>query len=117
MEARQTSSLSAWVRVRLCLTIPPADMTRIIQPPRFIPTYCRAGMFKFRSDGSAADFEPVRVGTCSIVLDNTTRRYDPYNTASPLYPNVLPGRYVQIPIGWKRGRLRACPRGYVFDCA
>ncbi len=48
------------------------------------------------SDGNADGFEPVRVGTATLTLDNSTRRYDPYNTSSPLYPNVLPGRYIRI---------------------
>jgi hypothetical protein len=48
------------------------------------------------SDGDANGFEPVRVGTATLVLDNSSRRYDPYNTSSALYPNVQPGRYIRI---------------------
>lgn len=48
------------------------------------------------SDGNADGFEPIRVGTATLTLDNSSRRYDPYNTSSPLYPNVLPGRYIRI---------------------
>lgn len=48
------------------------------------------------SDGNASGFEPVRVGTATLILDNTSRRFDPYNTASDLYPYVLPSRYVRI---------------------
>lgn len=48
------------------------------------------------ADGNANGFEPVRVGTATLILDNTSRRYDPYNTNSDLYPYVLPARYVRI---------------------
>jgi hypothetical protein len=48
------------------------------------------------SDGNANGFEPARVGTATLILDNTSRRYDPYNTGSDLYPYVLPARYVRV---------------------
>lgn len=48
------------------------------------------------SEGNADGFEPVRVGTATLILDNSSRRYDPYNTSSPLYPDVLPARYIRI---------------------
>lgn len=41
-------------------------------------------------------FEHMGVGTCSLTLDNKDRRYDPRNAASPLYPNVVPGRKVFV---------------------
>lgn len=56
----------------------------------------RTNYLNIDSDGNATGFEPVRVGTATLTLDNTTRRYDPYNTTSPLYPYVLPGRYVRV---------------------
>lgn len=42
---------------------------------------------KSGSDG----FETVTPGTFTATLNNLTRRYDPYNSNSPIYPNVLPG--------------------------
>jgi hypothetical protein len=51
---------------------------------------------KVGSDGKAEGFEPTKIGTCTLVLDNSSRRFDPYNTASDLYPNVLPGRFIRI---------------------
>jgi hypothetical protein len=40
-----------------------------------------------RRDGSG--FERIAVGTCSLELDNSSGRYDPRNTSSPLYPHLL----------------------------
>jgi hypothetical protein len=51
---------------------------------------------KVGSDGNAEGFEPTKIGTCTLVLDNSSRRFDPYNTASDLYPNILPGRFIRI---------------------
>jgi len=56
----------------------------------------RRTFLEINSEGVASGFEPIRVGTASVTLDNTSRRFDPYNTASPLYPNVQPGRYIRI---------------------
>jgi len=39
---------------------------------------------------------PFEVGEATATFDNTDGRYDPYNTSSPLYPNVAPGKYVRI---------------------
>ncbi len=49
----------------------------------------------FISSGGDA-FEPVQVGTCEIILSNHDGRYDPYNTSSPLYPNVAPGKFMRL---------------------
>lgn len=43
-------------------------------------------------------FEKVNTGRCYIVLDNSTGRYDAWNTSSPLYPNVTYGRDVKITV-------------------
>jgi hypothetical protein len=39
-------------------------------------------------------------GAASIVLDNRDRRFDPSNTASPYYPNVLPMKRINIRATW-----------------
>ena len=44
------------------------------------------------------DFEPIRGGTAEIELENRAGIYDPYNTASPLYPHILPGRKVTVSV-------------------
>lgn len=43
-------------------------------------------------------FEPLQPGGGEIILDNHDGRYDPYNTASPLYPNVRTGVPIQISV-------------------
>lgn len=45
---------------------------------------------------SGEKFENFQEGTASLTLENRSRRYDPYNTSSPLYGNVKPGRLCQI---------------------
>lgn len=40
--------------------------------------------------------EPVNVGRLTLTLDNSDGRFDPFNTASPLYPYVAPGRSIQF---------------------
>lgn len=66
----------------------------------------RQNYLNIDSDGNADNFEPVRVGTATLTLDNSTRRYDAYNTSSPLYPYVLPGRYI---------RIRVLYNGTIYD--
>src|SRR5689334_13570193 len=60
----------------------------------------RRSYIKVGGDGKAEGFEPVRLGTCVITLDNTSRRYDPFNTSSVLYPNVLPGRFIRVRVNY-----------------
>ena len=45
---------------------------------------------------SGGGFEPLTIGSCTIVLDNSDGRYDPYNSESALYPNVAPGKKIFI---------------------
>jgi hypothetical protein len=40
--------------------------------------------------------ERYKPGVCEVVLDNSDGRYDPFNTSSPLYPNVAPGKFARI---------------------
>lgn len=55
---------------------------------------------RYDGDGKAEGFEFMKVGTARITLDNHDGRYDPYNTSSPLYPYILPGRYIQISVNY-----------------
>lgn len=56
----------------------------------------RGRKYQIKPDGSG--FEPVMVGDCQITLNNLDGRYDPYNIASPIYPNVLPGRKFRLDV-------------------
>lgn len=49
---------------------------------------------EFSSGGSG--FEHCSPSKASISLHNHDRRYDPRNASSPLYPNIKPGRRIQI---------------------
>lgn len=42
--------------------------------------------------------EPFTIGTARATLDNADGRYDPWNTSSPLYPYVKPGKFVRIAV-------------------
>jgi hypothetical protein len=46
--------------------------------------------------GGAVGFEHARVGKATLIFDNSTGRYDPRNAASALYPNIKPGRKMQV---------------------
>jgi hypothetical protein len=61
-------------------------------------------------------FERYQPGEVSAVFDNYDGRYDPYNTSSPLYPNVSPGKFVRIMV--KDGTLGTnynIMRGKIYD--
>lgn len=52
------------------------------------------------SDSSinADNLEHIKVGELSFVLENHDRRYDPYNTSSPLYGYILPARRLKVSV-------------------
>lgn len=47
-------------------------------------------------DSKANGLQPVIIGNCTLIMDNSTRRFDPRNTSSPLYPNVGLNKNVRI---------------------
>lgn len=49
-------------------------------------------------DFSGSGIETFEPGKATLTMVNTDRRYDPYNSDSPLYPYILPGRPVQISV-------------------
>jgi hypothetical protein len=56
----------------------------------------RTSRFNIDGNGNADGIKMPDVGTARIVLDNTTKRFDPYNAAGALYGNILPGRFIRI---------------------
>ena len=58
-----------------------------------LPSFYRGRSYYISSGGDG--FEAFQEGRVSIVLENTSRRYDPWYTSSPLYPNVVPSRKCQ----------------------
>ena len=65
---------------------------------RMIPPFrCERGRKRMvRRDGKGFEKQPA--GRITATLDNYDGRYDPYNTSSPLYPNVRPGRDVYVTV-------------------
>ena len=49
-------------------------------------------------NAASTGFEPVRPGKMVLTLENKDNRFDPYNTSSPLYPNVTPGKLCQLTV-------------------
>jgi hypothetical protein len=45
--------------------------------------------------GGVSGFEGQERGTATLLFDDPNRRYDPYNTGSPIYP-IYPGRLCQL---------------------
>lgn len=68
-----------------------------------------------KSDGSGV--EQLQVGRLEVVLDNYDGRYDAWNTASPLYPNVSPGGDIRLIVRDLNGSTPYYPvfRGIVND--
>jgi hypothetical protein len=46
--------------------------------------------------GRNSELDTFQTGMMSMTLDNTDARFDPSNTSSPHYPNVLPMRLVRV---------------------
>lgn len=49
-------------------------------------------------------FAPIETGIARVTLDNSDGRYDGWNTSSPLYPNVQPGKDIRIRVADLEGR-------------
>jgi len=63
--------------------------------------------------GRASDLDQFDTGTAQIVLDNRDRRFDPFYTSGPYYPNGLtPRRPVRI-VGQIGGQTYEVFRGFV----
>jgi hypothetical protein len=45
---------------------------------------------------SGDGFERIRAGKLEVRLDNSSRRFDPRNPESPIYPNMRPGRRARL---------------------
>ena len=58
-----------------------------------------AGRKQFLEVGDNRTFTGYKfpdVGTCRVTLDNSSRRFDPYNASGDLYGNILPGRFIRV---------------------
>lgn len=62
---------------------------------RAVDCYWNRGRSSFVAyDGNGLTRTPP--GRMAITLSNHDGRYDPFNAASPLYPNVVPGKYMRL---------------------
>lgn len=50
--------------------------------------------------GRQFELDSMQAGTCTLILDNRDRRFDPDNTASPYYPNVIPTKRINVRATW-----------------
>jgi hypothetical protein len=60
--------------------------------------------------------EKYRPGEVTATFVNDDNRYDPWNTSSPLYPNILPGKFVRCLVkNGNTGTNYALMRGTITD--
>jgi hypothetical protein len=59
------------------------------------PVQSRRGR-KYLIDPGGAAFEPIQPGQITVTLENKNDRYNPWNSSSPLYGNIKPGRLVRL---------------------
>jgi hypothetical protein len=57
--------------------------------------------------------DPIDVGTCTLILDNRTGRFDPNNTSGAYSPNLLPMRRIVITASHEGGEPIPLFYGYV----
>lgn len=50
--------------------------------------------------GRNSQLDRMEAGTCDLILNNKDRRFDPSNTSSPYYPNVVPVRPIRVRALW-----------------
>lgn len=52
------------------------------------------------SRGRQRELDRYRAGTCTLTLENSTRRYDPANAASDLTGHILPMKRLRVTAAW-----------------
>lgn len=72
----------------------------------------RTSRLNIDGNGNADGIQMPAVGTARIVLDNTSRRFDPYYASGALYGNILPGRYIKIRVMYQ-GTIRPIFHGNI----
>lgn len=74
-----------------------------ISNPTGIPTWTSISQYirSFSvSRGRSDELGRMQAGTAQVLLNNQTRAFDPYNTASPFYNNVLPKKRFRLQATW-----------------
>lgn len=82
---------------------------------RVVDLYVSRGReYKFKADGRG--YEYPRIGRAVITLDNYDRKYDPFNTGSELYGNLLPGRRFKLTaVDWENSSSYEIMNGFIDD--
>jgi hypothetical protein len=74
----------------------------------------RGRNYLLNRDGNG--FQRVQPGRMSVTLDNRDGRYDPYNTTSPIYPYVIPGKRFRLRVkNGTAGMLYYVMTGFIED--
>jgi hypothetical protein len=73
----------------------------------------RGRQYYIRADGKG--FETQETGKLEGIWENSDGRYDPYNTTSPMYPNILPGRLFRLRVRTPSGNLYPVMAGMISD--
>lgn len=76
-------------------------------------TITRGRNFYIRADGKG--FETQQAGRLDGIWENNDGRYDPYNISSPLYPNILPGRFFRLRVLTPTGNVYPVMSGILSD--
>ncbi|RJP53630.1 MAG: hypothetical protein C4583_04390 [Anaerolineaceae bacterium] len=70
---------------------------------------------KFWVKASGNGFETQEIGRLDGLWENNDGRYDPYNTLSPLYPNIEPGRLFRLRVRTPAGNIYHVMTGMISD--
>lgn len=65
------------------------------------------------SRGRSSELDDYSAGSCSLTLDNRTRRFDPEHAAGPYYGTLTPLRPIRIRVTPSGGTIRSIFFGYV----
>lgn len=77
------------------LTFRFSPTTNPLDPPAWVDI--TADVMHFESHrGRQFELDRIEAGTATLTLDNSDRRYDPSNSNSPYYPNIVPLKRFQV---------------------
>jgi hypothetical protein len=81
------------ISVRIAFTTDPLDPSPAWTD---VSAYVRGETAITIRRGRQYELNRIEAGTARVALDNRDRRFDPTNTSSPYYPNVVPMRKISI---------------------
>lgn len=90
------------------------NFTERNEASRVIDFFSRRGRQDY-IDPDEGGFKDWDIGYCEFVLDDEDRLYDPNNTSSDLYPNVVPGKLCRIRVQEGAGTIEGVFAGEIVD--